>query len=118
MICFITDIPIFSFKGQCQSDEECGGSTDTCDSGTCKCGMAEPCGNLTDTCINGLCQCGSQHTCDQKKADMCSAGICKCGNSIECNGILRCINGSCRGKPRNTWDMTKHSKSKTIDKTY
>ena len=101
---FLWKILQFLNIGECNTDGDCTGSTDTCNAGICKCGQTgDACSTLTDTCNSGSCQCGSQQSsCNPKTADMCSDGECKCGNTVACPETSVCTSSvlgfTCIGK--------------------
>ena len=55
-----------------------------------------PCGGTSDTCIKGICKCGSAPACTPPKK--CAGGACvECTSNAECDDGITCTNDSCTG---------------------
>ena len=46
----------FYSTAECTDNPDCSDTTDTCDSGVCKCGTGKACSGTTPKCNNGTCE--------------------------------------------------------------
>ena len=60
---------------ECQTDEDCSVSSDTCHEHICRCGANAKCTKNTDTCEAGVCKCGENDECPETQ--YCNLGECK-----------------------------------------
>ena len=60
---------------ECNTDDDCTGSSDTCVAKVCYCGANEKCSGRTDTCDTGFCKCGGIDGCNETQ--VCALGICQ-----------------------------------------
>ena len=60
---------------ECQTIDDCYGTSDTCHENICKCGSNAKCTGTTDTCNDGKCSCGNNTVCSG--TEYCDRGECK-----------------------------------------
>ena len=59
---------------ECTTNDDCTGSSDTCQSNICLCGTKGKCTGRVDTCTSGQCKCGKNNECSYSES--CSFGKC------------------------------------------
>ena len=61
-----------------------------------ECQTIDDCYGTSDTCHENICKCGSNSQCTLNKGS-CELGTCRCGENDECSDTQHCFNGECQG---------------------